>query len=323
MNHMNKERIVWGVILLAAGLVLLLENMGVINFYWGSVFRLWPVILIVVGLNMLMPKSGVGSVLTLVVSVAAVAFLAYAGTQGSRFDWWNADVERRVGIRESRRTDRQGGRLSPIKNLITHEMEKSLQTAVLQIKGGAVEYEIEKPSRDFLFWAESESVFGPYLLEYRETDSVSAELIYRMTDSKLKNWNFKGDENEAKIRLHPDPIWSIQLEMGAGAADFDLREYQISQLKMECGAASVEAKMGAPVGHSEIHVESGAASIEIEIPRSAACRIMVSSALSSRDFQGFEKQSDGSFTTPGYAESGDRYTIRLEGGISSFTVKRN
>jgi|SRR5690554_3990904 len=322
MNHMNKERIVWGVILLAAGLVLLLQNMGIINFYWSSVFRLWPVILIAVGLNMLMPKNGAGSVVTLVVSVAAVALLAYAGTQRGGFKWWDSNFQWERSSREGVRTERQRGRVSAIKNRITHEVDRPLNTASLNIKGGAVEYEIDEPTRDYLFWAESESVFGPHVLEYSEIDSVSASLVYRMSEGRINSWNFEGDENEAKIRLHPDPIWSIALEMGAGEADFDLRKYQVSRLELECGAASVKAKMGAPVGHSEIRVQSGAASIEIEVPRSAACQIMVTSALSSRNFQGFHKQSDGTFVTPGFEDSGDRYTIRLEGGISSFTVSR-
>src|SRR5690554_1259561 len=76
---MKSERIIWGLILLAVGAVLLTENLGLIDFDWRVVFRLWPVAIILMGFNLLMPKHGIGRVVSLLVTVVAIAFLVYMG----------------------------------------------------------------------------------------------------------------------------------------------------------------------------------------------------------------------------------------------------
>lgn len=316
---MNKEKIVWGLILLGVGLILLLNNMDVIDFHWRAVFRMWPLIIIVVGLNLLLSRSALGKTISILVTIACIAFLAYVGISSENVRGW--------GLRggdwgvSSRSDGGDRGRIA--KNVITHEYDGLVKSAKLNIKGGAVEYDIDSPDENHLFWSETESVVGGHELKAVESNDSSITLSFVMKERlEKKDWNFRNDKNEAKIRLHPDPVWIIDMEMGAGTADFDLREYKISRLEMDCGAASVEVKLGPPVGHSEVRADIGAASLEIEVPESASCRIVTSSALSSRDFKGFVKQEDGSYITPGYNGQGDRYTLHLKGGVSSFTVKR-
>ena len=130
------------------------------------------------------------------------------------------------------------------------------------------------------------------------------------------------DENWAKISLNTNPVWNISLDMGAGAADFDLTEYKVASLNFKGGAASFKAKLGMPLEETTINAESGVASIELNIPRVAACRVVVKSGLSSKDFPGFTKHDDGSYITEGYHTADHRFTVNLQGGLSSFSVKR-
>lgn len=319
--RINKEKIVWGVVLLGAGAILLLRNMGLIDFYWSSVFRFWPVIIILIGFNMLIPRSRAGNVASVLVTLAAVAFLAYAGMQNLRYPWGEDQGTRNWFNRHVDRSSEDSKRV--FEHEVTHEFNAGFQEASLTIRGGAVSYEIEDPTEEHLFWSKSESVSDTHVLDVQETAVGTAlELLFHMKDTDGRTWTFEEDENEVKMRLHPAPVWAINLQMGAGEADFDLRKYTLNKLHVACGAASVKAKLGAPKGHVDVHVESGAASIKLEVPRSAACRIEVTSALSSRSFKGFTKQSDGSFTTPNYDSASDRYDIKLEGGMSTFTIER-
>ncbi len=316
---MNKEKVIWGITLFGVGLILLLNNMDVIDFQWRAVFRMWPLIIIVVGINLLLSRSAFGKSISVLVTIACVAFLAYAGINYENVRGWGFKGNE-WGV--TTRSD-EGRSRNSFKNTITHEYEARIKSAKLSIRGGAVEYEIEDPKdSSYLFWSDNESTIGGHHLDSKELNDSTISLNFHMSDTKDKTWNFRNDKNESKIRLHPDPVWTIDLEMGAGTADFDLRKYKISTLEMQCGAAAIEAKLGSPSGHSEVRVESGAASVEIEVPASAACRIITNSALSSKDFKGFTKQADGSYTTPGYDQQGDRYTIHLKGGVSSFTVVR-
>ncbi|MEC3881079.1 LiaI-LiaF-like domain-containing protein [Parapedobacter sp. 10938] len=315
---MNKEKLSWGLILLFVGGVLLLDNLDIIDFYWRSVFSMWPIILIIIGVNLLVPKRGIGNAISIVVTIAALAFLAFRGTFPPHDNWWIFDhkhwkTERRPSSNDNRPREKSSG-------VFTHAYDNAITTAHLHIKGGAVEYEIEGPT-DELFHAEATSTLGGHQLETTTTGS-NANLTFSMRDTEKGNWDMKGNENRAEIRLNRNPKWHISLDMGAGAAEFDLSQYKIASLHFKGGAASFEAKLGMPLEETTIAAESGVASVEIEIPRAAACKIVVKSGLSSKDFPGFTKQDDGSYTTEGYEGASNRFLVDLKGGLSSFTVKR-
>lgn len=318
---MNKEKLSWGLILLFVGGVLLLDNLDVINFYWRSVFSMWPVILIIIGINLLVPKRGIGNAVSIVVTIAALAFLAYRGMFPPSNDWWNLkgsiSREERWDAKEEDRDKRHSEKIS---RTFSHDYDSTITTAHLDIKGGAIEYDIEGKTEK-LFHAEASSSIGTQHLETK-IDGSNADLTFRMKDTKKGNWNIDGDDNWAKISLNSHPIWHISLDMGAGAAEFDLTEYKVANLAFKGGAASFEAKLGMPLEETVVTAESGVANVEIEIPSTAACRIIVKSGLSSRDFPGFTKQDDGSYATEGYEHASNRFVINLKGGLSSFAVKR-
>ena len=314
---MNKKKLSWGLILLFVGGILLLNNLDVIDFYWRSVFSMWPVLLIVIGVNLLVPRRGVGNLISIIVTVAALAFLGYRGMFPPQTSWWG---DPKQGVYSENPSEAGQKRLEKSNGKFTHDYDSTITTANLAIKGGAVEYEITGLT-DKLFSAEATNTIGSHQLTTTAKGS-HADLLFRMMDKKKGDWKVSGRENWARIRLHPNPVWNIDLDMGAGAAEFDLTAYKIASLHFKGGAASFEAKMGMPIEETTITVESGVASVDIDIPKAAACKIVVKSGLSSRDFPGFAKQPDGSFVTEGYQENGNRFTINLQGGLSSFTVKR-
>src|SRR6201996_9326232 len=50
-NIMRNDRLIPGMILVLVGLVILLDNLGYISFYWVDIWHLWPLFLIVAGVN--------------------------------------------------------------------------------------------------------------------------------------------------------------------------------------------------------------------------------------------------------------------------------
>lgn len=130
------------------------------------------------------------------------------------------------------------------------------------------------------------------------------------------------DGNEVRIQLNSNPIWTINMEVGAGESDFDLSNYQVESVRIKGGVASYKIKLPEPVAIMDVRAETGVADVNIKVPKSAACRITVESGLSSRDFPGFQKKADGSYETDNYTSSAKKINVRLQGGLTNFEVSR-
>lgn len=309
---MRTEKIVWGLILIFVGTIFLLDNMNVIEFYWRSVWRFWPVIFILIGANMLLSRIADPKTATILVALITVLSLGLVGFQGTR----EPDHKKWIDFRiENDDNDYSNSDTSTF----TAPYEGALK-ARLSIQGGATSYQLSDTTVS-LFDAEVKRRFGKYILNKSIDDSV--EIInFRMRDNK-KKWDLADMEgNETRLKMNKNPEWDIKVEMGAGEAIFDLREYKVRNLKFEGGAASFEAKIGSRLPLTDVVVETGVANVEIDVPEASACRIVVDSGLSSKDFIGFVKQADGTYETPNYNTAANKVRINLKGGLSSFEVRR-
>jgi hypothetical protein len=192
--------------------------------------------------------------------------------------------------------------------------------AELRIQGGATSFKLQDTTSS-LFEADVKRPFAKYTLTKSISDSVEV-LNFRMRSGEQR-WNLdEMENNETNIRLNLTPVWDIHIDMGAGEAIFDLTPYKVSSLKFEGGAASFEAKIGSLQALTNVTIETGVSNVEIDVPSESGCRIVVDSGLSSKDFIGFIKQSDGSYQTSNYSTAAKKIIISLQGGLSSFEVKK-
>lgn len=315
---MKTEKIVWGLLFVFIGAIFLLDNYHVIDFYWRSVWRLWPLLLVVIGANMLFNRDNnkYGPVIAGVITLVALSIIAYQGTRpvGEQHKWlfhYNMDED---GDTSSINGENFRG------SSIFSEPFSATRRAKLNIKGGATSYSLRDTTAN-LFVANVSQNSGAYTLEKTTKDSMEI-VTFKMKGGNRK-WNMDDmDGNEAKLRINSIPVWDINLEMGAGEADFDLSAFKIENLNLKGGAASFKIKLPQPQNVTNMNVETGVAEVNIQIPSSAGCRIKVDTGLSSRDFSGFTKQSDGSYTTSNYNTSAKKILINLKGGLSDFNVSR-
>lgn len=310
---MKTDKIVWGLTLVFVGAILLLDNFNIIDFYWGSVWQFWPLVLILIGINMVFGRNKSkpwSSTVIIALSCLVLGFIAYMGIyradrSESRWSWSFDDEEEAKALSSG---------------TFSEAMPAGTRYAELHIKGGATRYVLQD-STSQLFEAEVKRSYGKFSLQKISRDSV-----------EILNFNMKGkgenidldelDENSARMRMNTRPIWRIFFEMGAGEADFDLSPYQVEQLQVKGGAASFDMKLGVPRTQTEVTVEAGMAEVKLNIPESVGCKISIKSGLSDQDFEGFEKQEDGTYLSPGYAQSAKKINIQLKGGLSDFEVKR-
>ena len=317
---MKLDRILWGIILLFVGLILLLENFNVIEFYWRNVWGFWPVFLIIAGINILFNrnKSQVGNMISIGVLVITLGFLFYRGQQppenrglfGGNFGN-KIDIDINNDDEDTLNTQRL---------TFTEPFDlASSGKVVMDISGGGTSFKLDGPT-DSLVEAVVEKSRGTFTLKKELIDSVQ-RLTFRMQEKKGK-WNMNDGGNDVNFKLNTQPEWELNMNMGAGEVDFDLSAYKIRTFKFEGGAAALDIQMGDLLPIADVIVKTGVADVKIKVPIAAGCRIKSSTGLSAKDFTGFTKLDNGTYETPNYATSTKKIFITLDGGLSNFEVSR-
>lgn len=321
---MKFERIIYGVILLFIGGVLLLSNFDVIDFYWRNIWGFWPVFLIIGGLNLLFNRNGsqAGSKLSLMIIIVMLVFLFFKGQDkpdggNSWFNWRDRIVETRDDHEENDQPE--------IKRLQFSEpylLADSSKKAILNLSGGGTSFTLED-STDSLFTASLNKKNKYFSLQKLTTDSTNT-LTFKMNSKqkgKGNNWSLNAGGNEVDIRLNTNPLWEMNVKMGAGELDFDLTNYKLRELNFDGGAANVVVKLGERLPIVDLTVKTGMANVEIKIPANSGCRIKTNTGLSAKNFDGFVKISDGTYETPNYKTAANKIFINLDGGLSNFEVE--
>lgn len=308
---MKTGKIVWGMILIFLGFVFLLDNLSIIDFYWGSVWRFWPVVFILIGMNMIMSRlqnTKLVAPLVALITFLVLAMIGYQGLQPSDSSW--------VFINDGNKKPHLS-----YKKAYFIELYQGSKNVELNINGAAGTFNLTDTTEN-LFSAEVSQSFGKYTLKKSKTDSLEV-LNFKLREGNQNVHLEDLDDNKTEISLNKAPIWDINLSMGAGSIDFDLTPYKVRSLKFEGGAASLEAKIGDKQPLTDITVEAGAASIKIEVPKDSACRIHLNDVVvSSNNFTDFIKKSDGTYETSNYNTAKNKININFEGAISSFEVIR-
>jgi len=353
---MRNDRLIPGLILVLIGLVILFDNLGYISFYWEDLWQLWPLFLIVAGVNLVFAhsRSPLTTVLKIGVVIAAFLFvLVRYGDFGPKFGmhnnlaWhhrdrdhgnndWDDDNDKNDN-NDTTDNDNDGtikigtndttGDKGVIKIAGTRSFSQpynaNVKTAELNISGGASDYTLNDTTNQ-LFAATTEQHIGGEYQFWHHNDGSNYVLNFEMKSGHDIQWS--GDHNKsnkAVFKLNPNPVWDINLEMGAVSMNFDLSKFKIHQLKVDGAAGSFDIKLGEPLETTNIKLATGAASNDISIPKDAACRIESSTLLSSTNYEevGFQKVNGG-YETPGFKSAKNKLFINMDGLAGSFDIHR-
>lgn len=305
---MNLGKVSLGLVVIFFGILILLENLGILHFNWLSFVSFWPVLIILIGINILLPKRIEGQILSIMATVIVLLFFAYQGLKTSKTKW---------DIIENEEVTSEEDQLS----LLSRDYDEKVDYAELNISGGAVEYKISKTSNKLIDIEASSSLSSFALSSILEDGKAVLDFTQKSTE-EIKRKRI-GMENKAIIRLNSNPIWDINLEIGAGAADFDLKPFKIRNLEINGGVSTIKIALGIPTEEiSKFDFKGGMSSLDIQIPEQVACIIYVESALSSLSFPGFVKKSNDTYLSDNFNESLKKIEIKLENGLSSIKVSR-
>jgi hypothetical protein len=312
---MKLDRIMWGIVLLFIGAVLLLENFGLIDFYWRSVWRFWPIFLIIAGINILFSRSksqlaGVISIAILVITLGILFFKGQETPGGSK--------QMSDDLTEHNDTpDSSPDTLNEQHLALPYEADSIAKRTVLNISGAGTSFEL-KGATDSLISAVVNQKGEKFMLSNNlSKDSVSTLTLKMGGKGK---WNTGG--HDVDVWLNTRPNWEFQINMGAGEVKFDLTDYKVREFNFDGGAAALDVKLGSLLPITDVNVKTGIAEVKINIPTGSGCQIRAKTGLSSKEFTGFTKLSDNTYETPNYKDSKNKIFINFDGGLSSFEVNR-
>lgn len=299
---MKTGRVFWGVLLLVIGGLFLLNNLGWYYPDWSGIWKLWPVVLILWGISALVPNQKVKWIFSAFMAILLGMILFWIFS----FGWIDTDG---MFVRGDAKTQYMNKAYSP-----------DIRRAVLEVGTGATRIEINGTTED-LVEVEARSQFGEYDFKTSQTEDVANVDLSFQTDGV--HWRpGSGRRNFAKIKLHPEVMWDLVMRIGAAKAELNLSEFKTERIRIEAGAASIRLRLGAHSPETSVDLQTGVASVIIEVPTDVGCRVEVDAPLSKKSFQGLRKVRDGFYESDNYQIAQKKINIEFDAGVSKLVVKR-
>jgi len=124
-----------------------------------------------------------------------------------------------------------------------------------------------------------------------------------------------------RVGLTRDVPLHLWVQCGASDNDLDLSELRLASLYLKTGASETVVRLPRAAGTSLVRVESGAATVRLEVPGGVAARISASMGLGStsidpRRFPPFA----GGWASPDFASATNRIDITYHGGVGTLSI---
>ncbi|MFH1119086.1 MAG: DUF5668 domain-containing protein [Bacteroidota bacterium] len=311
---MSYRKIFWGVVLVLIGILFILKNVHVIYFDWVTIWRLWPLILILWGISLIPVKD----YLKLVFSVVAIALSVLLVSKYDKTGYYDFGWDQK-----NHRFEREWGDDDWKKGTAEQQLDQSydstIQRVELNLEAAAGDFRLNDstpPDKLLTFWKKGN--IGNYSMT-SEDDSTLRIINLKIEDSHVK---FNNKSMRVKLGLNPKPVWDLNFDIGAASIDFDLSNYKLGKMSIDGGASSIEMKLGSLSDLTEVDIDAGASSINIQIPEGVGAELRSETVLSSRNFEGFKKISQGLFRTDNFDKTAKKIMIDIDAGVSSVDISR-
>lgn len=292
----SRGRGAWPLILILVGVVLILGNLGWLdwNFLWGLTY-LWPLLLIAVGADLLLRGRYRLVVFGLTLLVGAAVYVAYprgpltAGPPGE-----TVSISRALdGARQAEVTLRSGVASLEIASARAAELlaEGAIETAM----GERIEQRFEVRGGVATFVLESERPVGGIPVATRGG-----------------RWD---------LTLSGRVPMALTVDTGVGQATLDLSELALTRLDLDTGVGASTVTLPAR-GEYEVDIDTGIGAATVLLPTGLAARLTVSRGIGSISVPDGLVRNEDVYESPDYQTATDRVDIRLDSGLGAVNVER-
>jgi len=299
----RRPRIVLPLILILVGVLLLLNNFGLLPWsIWGALIHFWPLILVLLGLEIILGRaptwaSAPIAVLTL---LAVGGLIAYGIITGGALQG-PALVSEEV--------------YQPLNDLTSAQVKLTLGAGNVTLDAlpggkallaGKVQYPAGSPVRQSF-----EVRGGRGLISLKAGEE--AEWFSTWLGGQRMEWD---------LGLTPSIPLELEVQAGVGETELDLRELQVRSFTLDAGVGRVSVTFPARVEETTATVEAGVGNITLVIPEGVAARISVDTGIGPVhiDQERFPR-SDDVYLSPDFEEAQHRLWLSIDGGVGEITVR--
>jgi hypothetical protein len=302
MSHRrHRMGVAWPIILISIGVILLLNNMGVLSWsVWDSMLRLWPVILIAFGIDIMIGRrSAVGAVAAGILIIAlflGTFWLANSGIAGHP-----SGTPETIG--------------KPLGGATSAEV--TLSPAV-----GSLNVNALPAGGDQLVSGE---VYTDNVGRLSESYHVASGVgTYQLgLDGTVSVVFFPG--------VGPSPNWSVHLsravpiqltlDQGVGLIQVDLSELDVRSLNVSLGVGGIEVSLPGK-GHVQAKISSGVGQTTVVVPSGVALRVRPDTALAGRSLPPDLQQVGDAYVSPGFESADNAIDLTVGQAIGNVTIRR-
>lgn len=291
----RREGVVGTTFLIGLGVIFLTANLGLLNVnVWRMVFSLWPVLLIAIGFDLIIRRRSVW--LSLMALLLVLAILA-----GSL---WLA-----------------GARISQEQTLVGEKIQQALPNAsharlVLELGAGNVRLYPLTRGDNLVMGKVSLGRGGEVFQDFSQGGDTA---VFTLRNSGIGLFIGR-DTWSWDLGLSPRLPLDLELSLGAGNAELDLRGLQVEQLDVNMGVGKTTVTLP-EAGQFEASVNSAIGQIAIIVPRQMALRVQSNTALANVNVPpGFRKE-DGVCISPRYNTAVNRVDLEVGMAIGNITIR--
>ncbi len=312
---MKFKHVFWPVLLIAIGLLFILNNFGVLDFGWHMLWNLWPLILVFWGIAILPVRDVYKSIAVIIVLAFTITFFNRLTDDGP-WRWIHIDKGSSWEWDEDENDDEDSGKSYSEQNL-TVPYDSAVNKGVLNLDAAAGNFKIGALTGDFLSF-EKKGDIGDYSMTTEDLDGTKTIRL------SLENSHYRGKirHNKIHLGLNEKPEWDLDLSVGAADMELDLQNHRMGDINIDAGASSIEVKLGDRSPLTRLTLNAGASSIKVKVPLSAGCQIKSESFMISREFKGFEKKGNRTYQTPGFDTASSKIYIDVQTAVSKIKVDR-
>jgi hypothetical protein len=284
------------VALIAAGVVLLLNNLGILDWnVWGALLRLWPVLLIAIGLDLMVGRRS--ALLSLLLGLLMVAALA-AGV------WY-------LGVRPGAAAQTE---------TVAYALDGATRANVdLSINAGELRLgAMAEP--DGLIAGTVPLAPGERLERGHAVQGGEAHLRLHAAGTPPVSFGQSAPGAPWDLRLSRELPIELRVAAGAGRTVIDLSRLQVTGLDLSAGVGAVELTLPER-GRLSATISAGVGETVVRIPAGMAARIHISGGLGATDVDPRFVRDGEHYTTAGYATATDRVELEISSGVGRVAVE--